>query len=79
MSLVPVLSMNESRRSPRKVVKVPKGVHREHKIPNWEGEEVEEHPVDVDEAAGREEDENRGEAENGGEEHEGNHLRLSHN
>jgi hypothetical protein len=40
LSRFPFLIRNLSSFSPRKVVKVPEGVERQHKIPQWEGNQV---------------------------------------
>lgn len=37
-----------SRVAPAEIVKVPEGVGWEDEVPDWEGEEVDQHPEDVD-------------------------------
>ena len=53
---------------------MPEGVNGEDEVPNWQSEQVDEHPEDVDNLPCRNQDENGGETEDGDEEHEGDSL-----
>lgn len=57
--------------APREIIEMPKRVDRQDEIPNRQGDEVDEHPEDVDGAVGGDDDEETGEAEDEGEEDEG--------
>lgn len=57
--------------APGEVVKVPVGVDGEDEVPHGEGEKVDQHPEDVGEAVGGDDDEDAGEAEDEEEEDEG--------
>ena len=49
---------------------MPEGIHWKNEVPNREGNEVDQHPEDVDHLARRDENEDRGEADDCDEEHE---------
>ena len=57
--------------TPAEIVKVPEGVGGEDEVPDWEGEEVDEHPEDVDEAVRGDDDEDTGETKDEDEEDQG--------
>lgn len=67
-----LLAGGKTRVAPAEIVEVPVGVGWEYEVPDWEGEEVDEHPEDVAEAVGSDDDEDAGETEDEGEEDEGN-------
>ena len=56
--------------TPGKIVKVPESVDGEDKVPDGEREEVYEHPGDVGDAVGSDDDEDAGKTEDEGEENE---------
>jgi hypothetical protein len=60
--------------APGEVVEFPEGVDREDEVPDWEREQVDEHPYNVRPAMGCQYDEHRWETKNQGEEYEGNDL-----
>lgn len=49
--------------APGEVVEVPEAVGRQDEVPDGQGDEVDDHPEDVDEAVGGDDDEDAGEAE----------------
>jgi hypothetical protein len=57
-----------SRVTPTEVVKVPERVSWQDEVPDWEGEQVDEHPKDVDEAVGGDDNEDTWEAKDKDEE-----------
>lgn len=59
-----------SRVAPAEVVEVPVSVRRQDQVPDWQGEEVDQHPHDVGEAVGCDYDQDAGEAEDQGQEDE---------
>ena len=70
MSSVLLFARHHPGLAPAEVVKVPEGIDGEDKVPNGEREEVDEHPRDVNDLSGRQDDEQRGETEDGREEEE---------
>jgi len=66
-----------ARVSPGEVVELPERVHREDKVPDGEGEEIDEHPGDVGPAVRREHDQNRRKTKNQRQQHERDDLRRS--
>ena len=49
--------------APGEVVEVPESIYREDEVPDGEGEEVDEHPGDVGDAVGGDDDEDTGKTE----------------
>jgi hypothetical protein len=58
--------------TPTEVVKVPERVGWEDEVPDWQGEEVDQHPCDVYQSVGGDDDEDTGETEHEDQEDEGN-------
>jgi hypothetical protein len=63
--------------TPTEVVKVPERVGWEDEIPDWQGEEVDQHPRYVDESVCGDDDEDTGQTENENQEDERNGRRWS--
>lgn len=50
--------------TPREVVELPISIGWQDEVPNWEGEEVDEHPCNIRDAMGGQNDENARETKN---------------
>lgn len=61
-----------ARVAPGEVVEVPEGVGGQDEVPDGQGDEVDEHPEDVDEAVRGDDDEDAGQAEDEEQEDQGN-------
>lgn len=66
-----LLARRLPRVAPAEVVEVPVGVRGQDEVPDGEGEEVDEHPEDVGDAVGGDDDEGAGQAEDEGQKDEG--------
>ena len=70
--IVPLVSGNLTRLTPREVVKVPECVGWEDKVPDGEGEKVDEHPADVRNLARGNDDQQTRKTKDNSQEDEGN-------
>lgn len=71
-----LITRNLSRLTPTKVIEMPECVGREDKVPNWQREEVDDHPSDVGDLARGDDDEQAWKTKNDTEEDQGDESRF---